>query len=73
MENWLETLTLKTVIVHLKADSASLKGVLAAVHADCVVLRAAVVLEPGSQAVLDGDVIVPRPNVDFMQIIGGGE
>lgn len=68
-EGWLSSLTLDTVIVHLKDDGHSLKGVLAAVHADCLVLRDAVVLEPESQVVLDGSVIVPRANVDFMQRI----
>lgn len=68
---WLDQLTHETVIVHLKDDGHSLKGVLAAVHADCLVLQGVVVLEPESQAVLDGSVVVPRPNVDFMQVIRG--
>ena len=68
--DWLNELTLDTVIVHLR-DSHSIKGVLAAVHSDCLVLRDALLLEPESQAVLDGSVVVPRSNVDFMQRIGG--
>lgn len=68
--DWLNELTLETVIVHLR-DSHSIKGVLAAVHSDCLVLKDAVVLEPESQAMLDGTVVVPRPSVDFMQRIGG--
>jgi hypothetical protein len=68
---WLNSLTLETVIVHLKGGGPSFKGVLTAVHADCLVLRDAMVLEPDSQVILDGDVVVPRPNVDFMQRIGG--
>jgi len=67
---WIATLTLETVIVHTKDSGPSLKGVLAAVHADCLVLRDAMLLEPESQVVLDGSVVVPRSNVDFMQRIG---
>lgn len=70
-KGWLDSLTHETVIVHTKDSGPSLKGVLAAVHADCLVLRDAVLLEPESQVVLDGSVVVPRPNVDFMQRIGG--
>ncbi len=73
LSGWIASLTHETVIVHLKGDSHSIKGVLAAVHSDCLVLRDAIVLEPESQAVLDGEVIVPRPNVDFMQRIRGDE
>jgi hypothetical protein len=67
---WIVSLTLETVIVHTKDSGPSLKGVLAAVHADCLVLRDAMLLEPESQVVLDGSVVVPRSNVDFMQRIG---
>lgn len=70
---WLDDLTLETVIVHLKSSNHSLKGVLSGVHSDCLVLRDGIVLEPESQVVLGGDVIVPRDNVDFMQRIGGGQ
>lgn len=70
---WLDELTLKTVVVHLRGGGHSFKGVLAAVHADCLVLRDAYVLEPDSQDILDGLVVVPRENVDFMQVIAGGD
>ncbi len=71
--SWLDGLTHETVIVHLKGNSHSLKGVLAAVHADCLVLRDVAVLDPEDQAMLDGSVVVLRENVDFMQVIRGGE
>lgn len=67
---WITSLTHDTVIVHTKDSGPSLKGVLAAVHSDCLVLRDAMLLEPESQVVLDGSVVVPRSNVDFMQRIG---
>lgn len=66
---WLDSLTHETVIVSLKSGNQTFKGILAAVHADCLVLIKAVVLDPESQVVLDGEVVIPRPNVDFMQVI----
>jgi hypothetical protein len=65
---WLADLTFQTVIVHTKAGT-SVKGLRAAVYEDCIVLRDAMVLEPEAQVLLDGEVTVPRENVDFMQII----
>jgi hypothetical protein len=67
---WLDALTLSTVIVHTKSGS-SIKGLKAAVYDDCIVLRDAVLLEPEAQVLLDGDVPIPRENVDFMQLING--
>lgn len=66
---WIDSLTLATVTVHLKSGSHSFKGILAAVHADCLVMRDVVVLEPDSRVLLDGEVTIPRENVDFMQVI----
>ena len=66
---WIDDLTKQTVVVHLVSGNHSFKGVLFATHADCLVLREAAVLEPDSQTFLDGDVVVPRSNVDFLQIV----
>jgi hypothetical protein len=65
---WLDALTLETVIVHTRTG-ASIKGLRAAVHDDCIVLREAMVLEPESQVLVDGELVVPRENVDFMQLV----
>lgn len=72
-QGWIDDLTLETVVVHLKSGSQSFKAILAAAHADCLVLRDVVVLEPDSQVSLAGEVVVPRENVDFLQIIRGGQ
>lgn len=69
---WVDTLTLETFVVHLKSGSQSFKGVLAAVHDDCLVLRDVIVLEPDSQVSLAGEIIIPRDNVDFLQSVTGG-
>lgn len=69
MRTWLEELTLRTVIVHTRTDR-SFKGVLAAVHADGLVLRDAQLVGE-SEDVLDGSIFILRPNVDFMQVLGG--
>ena len=64
---WLRTLTEDTVIVHLTDSGPSIKGAMVAVHSDCLVLERALVLEPESQTLLSGDVVVPREQVAFIQ------
>jgi len=66
---WLEALTLSTVIVHT-TDGPSLKGVKAAVHDDCIVLRDVFLLEQEGQEQILGTVVIPREQVSFMQVIG---
>lgn len=65
--SWLEQLTGDTLIVHLRSDTASLKGVVVGTHEDCLVLRDALVLDVETTTPLDGAVVVPRENVDFCQ------
>jgi len=48
-----------------------LKGVQVAVHDDCIVLRDAMVLEDESTAILNGEIVVPRERVLFMQLVDG--
>lgn len=64
---WLDALTLETVIVHT-THGPSLKGLKAAVHDDCIVLREALILED-SATKLNGDVVIPRERVLFMQLV----
>lgn len=66
---WLDALTLSTVIVHTQYGM-SFKGLKQAVYDDCIVLRDAMVLDEGAD-LLDGQVIVPREAVAFMQILEG--
>lgn len=66
---WLDHLTLDTVIVHTKHDGPSLKGVKLAVHDDCIVLRDVFVLQTEANEMLNGNVVVPRDQVQFMQVL----
>lgn len=67
--NWLDDLTLQTVIVHTTDNGPSIKGLKAAVYDDCIVLRDAMVLDPEAQEILNGLVVIPRENVALMQLI----
>ncbi len=69
---WLDALTLETVVVHLKHDGPSLKGLKAAIHDDCIVLRDVIALGDEASDVLDGQCVIPRDQVSFMQVLGGG-
>jgi hypothetical protein len=56
---WLDDLTLNTVIVHID-DGPSLKGLVAAVHDDCLVLRDALLYHDNdAPEQLDGLQVVP--------------
>ncbi len=68
---WLDGLTLETVIVHTKTGH-SIKGLKRTVYDDSVVLSDARVLEDeGMSSLLNGEIAVPRENVDFIQIVPG--
>lgn len=66
---WLDDLTLETVLVHMTHDGPSVKGLKVAVHDDCLVLRDALVMEPEAKTLLDGEVVIPRERVLFMQLV----
>lgn len=63
---WLDDVTMDTIIVHLDG-APSVKGLSAAVHDDCLLMRDAVVLDDAS--LLGGDLIIPRERVLFIQRI----
>jgi hypothetical protein len=65
---WLDSLTLSTVVVHTVAGP-SFKGLRAAVHDDCIVLREVTVPDGDQVAVLAGNIAIPREQVSFLQII----
>jgi hypothetical protein len=70
---WLDALTFSTVIVHTK-NGMSFKGIKQTVYDDCLMLRDARVLEDeGMSRVLNGEVAIPRENVDFMQLMPPGD
>jgi len=61
--------TLRRVIVNTKTDRA-FRGVLWRKCAGYVVLRNAELLKPrGETAAIDGEVVIERANVDFMQVL----
>lgn len=70
---WLDDVSLETVIVHTR-DDMSLRGLKSSVYDDCLVLREARVLEgEGVSSVLNGEVVIPRERVHFIQVVAAGD
>lgn len=65
---WLKRITASTVVVHL-TDEQSIRGVLWAVHADCLILRHATYLAQDASSTVDGEVVIPRTQVAWMQVL----
>jgi hypothetical protein len=67
---WLDDLKLDTVVIHL-LTGRSVKGLVAAVHDDCVVLKKAYVLESevseGQISLLDGNQVFLRERIEWVQ------
>ncbi|MFA7265125.1 MAG: hypothetical protein WC054_02335 [Candidatus Nanopelagicales bacterium] len=63
---WIAQLTANRVAVHT-VNGESLRGILLAVHGDCLVLTAAQILSEHGARPLDGDVVVPREQVAWIQ------
>ena len=66
---WIDRLVKLTVIAHL-SDGVSVRGVLSGAYKDCFVLIHAVYLSSGEQTTVDGEVVIPRANVSWIQVIG---
>lgn len=66
----LKQLIVKRVVLHTK-DGHSLEGVCLGVYADAVSLAHVTYVraEDGSRVVIEGDVVVPRDNVSWIQEI----
>ena len=64
--------TLKRVIVNLKgAEAPAFRGVLWQRRGGYLVLRDAQMLRPRIEAVtMDGEVLIPVANIEFLQVIG---
>lgn len=67
--SWADELTRPTVIVHLRHDGPSVKGVLAAVHSDALILSDALHLEPEAQTLMDGSTVIPRESIAYLQVL----
>jgi small nuclear ribonucleoprotein (snRNP)-like protein len=64
---WIDRLTHSTVVVHM-TNGASVRGVLVAVHKDCLVLAHAAYLGgQGAVSPIDGEAVIPRESVVWMQ------
>lgn len=63
-----QDLVASTVIVNLKTDKA-FRGILWSQHRDLLVLRNAALLEHGQETDVDGEVVVERANIDFIQVV----
>lgn len=69
---WLNRLVRETVVVHT-TGGASLRGVLVGVYRDCLVLTHAKYLTSDTTEDVDGEAIIPRPMVAWMQRLPGSE
>ncbi len=72
MFSWKRTATKRRVIVNLKTEKA-FAGVLWAKRGALLVLKDAFVLEAARDAVkVDGEVVIERSNVDYIQVLPEG-
>lgn len=71
MRRWFERYPeVRTVIVNTKTERA-FRGVLWRRRRGYLVLRNAELLKPrGETAPLDGEVVIPAANIDFIQVVG---
>lgn len=68
----IDTLARETVVVHLDGDE-SIKGVLVEVYEDSVVLKHAASLWSGGETKIDGDAVLPRRRILWLQRLGDTE
>lgn len=67
---WRRTAVRKRVLVNLRTEKA-FRGVLWAKRGPLLVIRGAELFEAGRPPVaMDGEVVVDRSNVDFVQVVG---
>lgn len=69
---WIDRLTRRSVVVHTR-DGASLKGVLVGSYRDCLVLAHVRYLAGEGEASVDGEAVVPRETVGWIQVIPSEE
>lgn len=66
---WLDDVTLETVIV-TTTFGQSFKGLKSVVHDDCIVLKNVIVLETDASTSVEGELVIPREQVGFIQMVG---
>lgn len=69
---YLETVERSRVVVHTRGG-ASIEGVLTNVYPDCLVLEHASYLSAGGRTTIDGEAIIERAKVEWIQKLGPGE
>lgn len=73
MLRWIERQSKRNVVVHM-SDGVSMRGVLFGVYKDCFVLTHASYLSgSGEETRVDGEVILPRKNLSWFQVMGSSE
>lgn len=68
MRRWIDSLTRRTVVVHLTAGE-SIRGILVGVYTDSLVLDHAAFLASDSVSPVDGSIVIPRGSVSWMQTL----
>jgi hypothetical protein len=69
---WSRRLLRETIVAHLRSGD-SLRGVLVAEHRDCLILAHAAFLDATSTTPVDGEAVIPRDQVSWVQRLNGGE
>lgn len=72
MMRWISKLVRHSVALHL-TDGQSIRGVLLAEHKDCLVLGQAGYLGTDGVTKVDGEVVVPRERISWMQVLTAPE
>lgn len=67
---WIDRLIRRSVVAHT-TNGMSVRGVLVGAYRDCIVLSHAAYLGSDSIEPLDGEVVIPRERVAWMQILEG--
>lgn len=66
MRRYIDSIARETVVVHHR-DGTSMRGVLMAVHRDCIVLAHASVLGAEANTPIDGEAVIERAQVSWLQ------
>lgn len=68
MSNWITQLKANTVVVHTRSGD-SVRGILIGVFKDSLVIAHATLLQGDTTTNIDGEVVVPRDQVAWLQTL----
>lgn len=71
-QRWIEQLRYLTVVIHT-TTSQSIRGVLVGTYKDSLVLSHAEFLQGDTTTTIDGDVVIPRDKVAWIQTLQANE